>query len=204
MEAGQSNVINAQQSVSYSSVQGNYIGQQNNGQYQQNSYQNSLNHKHYYNGVSNNIQSGYVSQNLQQTNSISAQPVQPIVTKHIYFHVPPPEEERPVQPPVTVNRKKTYNIIFIKVPAQRPNYFVNSQGVRSNPYAAVEDKTLIYVLVKNPEDQSKVLPKKSAPNHEVFYVKYKGSATDAVSQISSGASQQNSVESLRPGLVNGQ
>lgn len=96
----------------------------------------------------------------------------PLVTKHIYFHVPPPDVEEvsvraaPVQPP-----KKTYNIMFIKVPSQKPRPLVVLQASQQ------AEKTLIYVLVKKP-DPPVLLPPPSPPasvsEHEVLFVKYRG------------------------------
>ncbi|XP_028165367.1 uncharacterized protein LOC114356407, partial [Ostrinia furnacalis] len=190
-QIGQSNNFNAQQSVSHSAIQNNFISTSN-GQHLLNNH-----HNYYYNGFGNNVHGSVPNIQPQSPVNIPPPPVQAIVTKHIYFHVPPPDiEDRPVQRPVTANRKKSYNIVFIKVP---------SQEVPRNLYAAVEDRTLIYVLVKKPADESQVLRKPSPPNHEVFYVKYKGNTNNVVSQISSGGvPQQNFGPSLRPGLINGQ
>lgn len=163
-------------------------------------------YSNYYQGDANSFNSGAVSQNIQQSqlnniNPITAS-VQPIITKHIYFHVPPPDVEASVAP-APIKRKKSYNIVFIKVPSQQPRYYTNSHGFATNPYANVEEKTLIYVLVKKPNDLSQERAK-SPPNHEVYYVKYKDNVNGAGTQINNQLSGVSSLQSLRPGLVNGQ
>ncbi|CAF4746260.1 unnamed protein product [Pieris macdunnoughi] len=97
----------------------------------------------------------------------------PLVQKHIYVHVPPPEpqEQRlpritPVAPP-----QKHYKIIFIKAPTPpapvAPIIPVQSQN---------EEKTLVYVLVKKPEEQQDIVIPTPAPTQpskpEVYFIKY--------------------------------
>jgi hypothetical protein len=99
---------------------------------------------------------------------------QTVVQKHIYVHVPPEEDEAvhhqqqfPVAPP-----QKHYKIIFIKAPSA-PS--VSQQLIQAQ--AQNQEKTLIYVLVKKPEDISfnaPDLPKPLAPSKpEVYFIKYK-------------------------------
>ncbi|CAK1554073.1 unnamed protein product [Leptosia nina] len=97
----------------------------------------------------------------------------PLVQKHIYVHVPPPEpqEQRlpritPVAPP-----QKHYKIIFIKAPTPptpvAPIIPVQPQN---------EEKTLVYVLVKKPEEQQDIIIPTPAPTQpskpEVYFIKY--------------------------------
>lgn len=101
-------------------------------------------------------------------------PQKPIVHKHVYVHVPPPDNELPkpqkqiyVPPP-----QKHYKIVFIKAPTP------------PTPTAPViplqpqnEEKTLVYVLVKKPEDQPDIVIPTPAPTQpskpEVYFIRYK-------------------------------
>lgn len=144
-----------------------------------------------------------------------SQPAAPVVTKHIYFHVPPADvEEHSVSSPAPSGPpKKIYNILFIKVPAHQTANTVQLQQILANQQNLIEDKTLIYVLVKKPEPQPvpqvPITPVNSP--HEVFYVKYKGDGSEAAAQINdqlahldggviAGAPLHSS--QLQPGLVN--
>lgn len=65
--------------------------------------------------------------------------------------------------------QKHYKIIFVKVPEFAPKYVEQPQ--------VQEEKTLIYVLVKKPEEEGPVRANQvAAPIHkpEVYFVKYKG------------------------------
>lgn len=146
--------------------------------------------------------------NFVNTQSLVDVPtVEPVIKKHIYFHMPPPdlEERRPVihpkHPP-----KKTYNILFIKVPSQDSIYANNIQELLRNRFAT-EEKTLIYVLVKKPEEQTVLLPNPvKTSEHEVFYVKYKGEPDNVASEINDGLDldvDSGETTLLNPGLANG-
>lgn len=96
------------------------------------------------------------------------------VTRHIYFHVPPPDLEEPPLVRITKPPKKVYKIIFIKVPAQETSNTAQIKQALYNQIAPVEDKTLIYVLVKKPEPVPVHPPPRSVPSeHEVLFVKYR-------------------------------
>jgi hypothetical protein len=97
-----------------------------------------------------------------------------IVQKHIYVHVPPPEQEEiqaqrqiPVAP-----AQKHYKIIFIKAPSP-PQYQAPIIPVQPQN----EEKTLVYVLVKKPEEQQDIVIPTAAPTQpskpEVYFIKYK-------------------------------
>lgn len=98
-----------------------------------------------------------------------------IVHKHIYVHVPPPEEEeerRPNGPVTQLPPQKHYKIIFIKAPSQE----IKRQNlVASQPQN--EEKTIVYVLVKKPEDVSGIqiptIPPTAPSKPEVYFIKYK-------------------------------
>ncbi|KAJ8687713.1 hypothetical protein QAD02_023507 [Eretmocerus hayati] len=98
-----------------------------------------------------------------------------LIQKHIYVHVPPPEPEeaRPQrQFGPAPQAQKHYKIIFIKAPtAPTPTAPVIPQ------LAQDEQKTLIYVLVKKPEDAPEFTLPTAAPTQpskpEVYFIKYK-------------------------------
>ncbi|GLV46342.1 TweedleE [Carabus blaptoides fortunei] len=96
------------------------------------------------------------------------------IQKHIYVHVPPPEPEefRPQRPIATAAPQKHYKIIFIKAPSAptptAPIIPVQPQN---------EEKTLVYVLVKKPEDAPEISIPTPAPTQpskpEVYFIRYK-------------------------------
>lgn len=96
------------------------------------------------------------------------------VQKHIYVHVPPPEPEefRPQRPISVGQAQKHYKIIFIKAPSPpaptAPVIPVQPQN---------EEKTLVYVLVKKPEEQPDIVIPTPAPTQpskpEVYFIRYK-------------------------------
>lgn len=100
--------------------------------------------------------------------------LQKLITKNIYVHLPPPENEEPLpqqvfEPPVP---KKHYKIIFIKAPAPpKPVAPVLPKPIED------EHKTLVYVLVKKPDPQPQIevpKPKPTQPSKpEVYFIKYK-------------------------------
>ncbi|XP_060809620.1 probable H/ACA ribonucleoprotein complex subunit 1 [Amyelois transitella] len=97
----------------------------------------------------------------------------PLVQKHIYVHVPPPEpvEQRAPRIPAVAPPQKHYKIIFIKAPTPptpvAPIIPVQPQN---------EEKTLVYVLVKKPEEQPDIVIPTPAPTQpskpEVYFIKY--------------------------------
>lgn len=120
-----------------------------------------------------NYQTGgrYQQQYQEYYNQAQQQPAQ--VFKHFYVHAAPPEPEVPQfrQPPVLPPPQKHYKIIFIKTPslsAPAPQYVPVQQQH--------EEKTIVYVLVKKPEEAAEVvLPKieqKKPTKPEVYFIKY--------------------------------
>lgn len=91
-----------------------------------------------------------------------------------YVHVPPPEDEvqQQQQQAFAAAPRKHYKIIFIKAPSA-PS--ITQQIAAAQ--AQNEEKTLIYVLVKKPEDvnfEAPELPSPLAPSKpEVYFIKYK-------------------------------
>lgn len=168
---------------------------------------------HYNNAENENSQTNihhkpftYASQNLYKFDQVYNEPTD--VKKHIYFHIPPPDLEGPKQISVAVP-KKTYKIIFIKMPSQESRNNILLQRNLNSYNNKVEEKTLIYLLIKKPEINNEVLEAKTVhSNPEVFYVKYKdtrGSLNEIASQVNAvfaGPDFENIT--LKPGLVNGQ
>ncbi|XP_050300589.1 uncharacterized protein LOC126739103 [Anthonomus grandis grandis] len=107
------------------------------------------------------------------------------VQKHIYVHVPPPDvEEERIQRLQQQNlRQKHYKIIFVKVPSypSTAQYLAQQQALQ-------EEKTLIYVLVKKPEDLEEIRANQisSTPVNkpEVYFIKYRAKAQQNRGQIS--------------------
>lgn len=126
----------------------------------------------YRHSTSSQYQSGY-----------SNAPAETQVHKHIYVHVPPKdfEEEDVIQPRVTHQmgpKQKHYKIVFIKA----PNAPVMRPPVVAPP-PQNEEKTLIYVLHKKPENQADIVIPTPAPTKpskpEVFFIKYKTKKEEA-------------------------
>ncbi|XP_058061796.1 uncharacterized protein LOC131212080 [Anopheles bellator] len=101
-------------------------------------------------------------------------PVPQIVQKHIYVHVPPPEKEEVYYPrvPTVAPAQKHYKIIFIKAPSppKPPTPIIPPQPQN-------EEKTLVYVLHKKPEEPEDIViptPPPTKPSKpEVYFIKYK-------------------------------
>ncbi|XP_017759415.1 PREDICTED: extensin-3-like [Eufriesea mexicana] len=101
---------------------------------------------------------------------------QPVVHKHVYVHVPPPEAPEysppkyipPASPP-----QKHYKIVFIKAPTPPTP---TAPALPPLP-PQDEEKTLIYVLVKKPEEAPDVVLPTQAPTQpskpEVYFIRYK-------------------------------
>lgn len=110
-----------------------------------------------------------------------------IVQKHIYVHVPPPEQEeiRSQRPIPVAPAQKHYKIIFIKAPSP-PSYQAPIIPVQPQN----EEKTLVYVLVKKPEDQQDIIIPTAAPTQpskpEVYFIKYKTQKESSGGGYSSG------------------
>lgn len=110
----------------------------------------------------------------EYNNILVSAPLEPIVHKHVYFHVPPPDFEEPhAVPRLLPPRKKKVNILIIKVPSYEPSLSY-LESLRSQ--ALIEDKTLIYVLSKkeNPHLLEAPRPAVVPPTPpEVYFVKYR-------------------------------
>nr|NP_001298931.1 uncharacterized LOC106126390 precursor [Papilio xuthus]BAM17691.1 cuticular protein PxutCPT1 [Papilio xuthus] len=121
--------------------------------------------------TSSQYQTSAANKYQQYYNVVQQQPAQ--VFKHYYVHAAPeePEISKPRQPIVLPPAQKHYKVIFIKAPAapaQAPQIIpVQPQN---------EEKTIVYVLVKKPEEaQDIVIPKieqKPPTKPEVYFIKY--------------------------------
>lgn len=99
----------------------------------------------------------------------------PVIHKHIYVHVPPSEPDYPaatrplseVQP-----AQKHYRIIFIKAPIQAIPTLPPLLPAPEN-----EEKTIVYVLVRRPDDAPEVVVPTPAPTipskPEVYFIRYR-------------------------------
>ncbi|XP_050300292.1 uncharacterized protein LOC126738873 [Anthonomus grandis grandis] len=98
----------------------------------------------------------------------------PVVQKHVYVHVPPPEKDvpRPRKPIEVPPAQKHYKIIFIKAPTPPTP---TAPIIPAQPQN--EEKTLVYVLVKKPEEPPEITIPTPAPTQpskpEVYFIRYK-------------------------------
>jgi hypothetical protein len=97
-----------------------------------------------------------------------------LIQKHIYVHVPPPEPEEHFAQRLPQFRpaQKHYKIVFIKAPTPPTPTAANIQLPGQD-----EQKTLIYVLVKKPDEAEALNIQQPAPTQpskpEVYFIKYK-------------------------------
>ncbi|XP_066260647.1 uncharacterized protein [Euwallacea similis] len=123
-------------------------------------------------GLDTSFRGGPVGGHLDTT--YGAPPQLPTVHKHVYVHVAPeePQEIKPQRVIPTAAPQKHYKIIFIKAPnpptPTAPIIPVQPQD---------EEKTLVYVLVKKPEEQPEIVVPTPAPTQpskpEVYFIRYK-------------------------------
>lgn len=110
---------------------------------------------------------------------------QPIVHKHVYVHVPPPEAPEYKPPkyiPPAAPPQKHYKIVFIKAPTPPTP---TAPALPPLP-PQDEEKTLIYVLVKKPEEAPEVVLPTQAPTQpskpEVYFIRYKTQVNCAITR----------------------
>ncbi|XP_030573914.1 extensin [Drosophila novamexicana] len=120
---------------------------------------------------------------VQHASGYNNAPQETRVHKHIYVHVPPKdfEEEDAVQPRVHHElgpKQKHYKIVFIKAPS--------APALRAPvvpPPPQNEEKTLIYVLHKKPDQEQDIVipsPPPTKPSKpEVYFIKYKTKKEEA-------------------------
>lgn len=98
----------------------------------------------------------------------------PVIHKHVYVHVPPPEPEIPTtRKPISVPPpQKHYKIVFIKAPSPP-----TPAPPVIPPLPQNEEKTLVYVLVKKQEEPEDIViptPASTPPSKpEVYFIRYK-------------------------------
>ncbi|XP_044729921.1 proline-rich extensin-like protein EPR1 [Chrysoperla carnea] len=98
----------------------------------------------------------------------------PTVHKHVYVHVPPPDNEYPAprRPLEYPPAQKHYKIIFIKAPTPPTP---TAPVIPAQPQD--EQKTLVYVLVKKPEEAPEIQLPQPVPTQpskpEVYFIRYK-------------------------------
>lgn len=103
----------------------------------------------------------------------------PIIHKHVYVHLPPAEvPEYKISKPVSLPPpQKHYKIVFIKAPTA-PTPTAPALPPLPQPD---EEKTLIYVLVKKPEEAPEPVIPTLAPTQpskpEVYFIRYKTQVT---------------------------
>lgn len=101
----------------------------------------------------------------------------PVIHKHVYIHIPPPEPEygsfdAPIKNSVQPIQKH-YRIIFIKAPTMSAPTAVQMPAIQ----AVTEEKTIVYVLVKKPDDPQIVTapstPTTPPSKPEVYFIRYR-------------------------------
>lgn len=114
--------------------------------------------------------------------------------------MPPPEIEEPEQQPLpqpAASLNKHYRIIFIKAPSQSQPKIIAPQ-IASN-----EEKTIVYVLVKKPENQEIIpieQPEQKHEKPEVYFIKYnaKKETIPAPLPVPSESTQSNDAVIIDP------
>ncbi|KAF5286124.1 hypothetical protein FQA39_LY16407 [Lamprigera yunnana] len=111
-----------------------------------------------------------------------------VVHKHVYVHVAPPEpEEFHQQRPINLGQSsKHYKIIFIKAPS-----YATPTAQQIALQAQNQEKTLIYVLSKKPDDVADITIPSIAPappiKPEVYFIRYKTQSNAGGSVIGGGS-----------------
>lgn len=100
----------------------------------------------------------------------------PIIHKHVYIHIPPPEPDysAPEVPMETIQPvQKHYRIIFIKAPTMSVPTSAQLPAIQ----AVTEEKTIVYVLVKKPDNSQPITttaPITTPPSKpEVYFIRYR-------------------------------
>lgn len=113
---------------------------------------------------------------VQPSSSYGPPQRQPVIHKHVYVHVPPPEAPEYKAPKYIAPApapQKHYKIVFIKAPTPPTP---TAPALPPLP-PQDEEKTLIYVLVKKPEEAPELILPTQAPTQpskpEVYFIRYK-------------------------------
>jgi len=147
-------------------------------------------------GYSSGVSSGGFASGVSSGGFATA-PQQTLIQKHIYVHVPPPEQED-IRPPQQIQAgvaQKHYKIIFIKAPSPPTVSPAQIALAQQN-----QEKTIVYVLVKKPDEIGDInipaVPPTQPSKPEVYFIKYKtqstGNAGVSASQIGGGSAVGNS------------
>ncbi|KAI4470941.1 hypothetical protein MML48_1g03782 [Holotrichia oblita] len=96
-----------------------------------------------------------------------------VVQKHVYFYEAPDEPQALLPSPVPVEPpKRNVKIIFIKAPQYAQPLYPQIPVIPQN-----QEKTIVYVLVKKPEEQQQIVIPTQPPTvpakPEVYFIKYK-------------------------------
>ncbi|VEN42155.1 unnamed protein product [Callosobruchus maculatus] len=120
------------------------------------------------------------------------------VSKQVYFFDAP--EEEVVQPKIRVISpppQKSVKLIFVKAPTQP-----SASSVKLVAPPAIEEKTVVYVLSKNPEEQQIEIEagtnQKTSSKPEVYFVKYnnQAEAQEAVNKIQAQGHHEDQIGAL--------
>ncbi|CAH0547679.1 unnamed protein product [Brassicogethes aeneus] len=159
------------------------------------------------NGISAGNSLGAVRNTLGSfQNSINAVGSGPIIHKHVYVHVAPEDPEEPFRnAPIPVAPKQIHHkILFIKAPSEAPK----APRIVGQQAGQQEEKTLVYVLVKKPEELGDIQIPQPAPiqpsKPEVYFIKYKTNKEGGASSGGSGASLTDDSITIESGLRNAQ
>lgn len=101
-------------------------------------------------------------------------PISPaVVQKHVYFYEAPDEPQALPPTPIPVDPpKRNVKIIFIKAPQYAQPIYPQIPVIPQN-----QEKTIVYVLVKKPEEQQQIVVPTQPPTvpakPEVYFIKYK-------------------------------
>lgn len=150
-----------------------------------------------------NLQAQQTFSSAQQT--FQPQPQQTLVQKHIYVHVPPPEPEEIRTNQILSGQlaQKHYKIIFIKAPSA-PSAAAQQIALQQ---AQNSEKTIVYVLVKKPEELQDIQingqPALQPSKPEVYFIKYKTQKGQGGADIGALGGSNLGVVSGQGGLIGG-
>lgn len=123
-----------------------------------------------------------------------------IVHKHVSVHEPQQEREQsyiPIIQPQPAQKNKHYKLIFVKSPSAQPK-----APVIHVPNVQNEEKTLVYVLNKNPGQVPDVVlpePKPTKVNKpEVFYVNYEDKKKEQTHEVHSHEVHSHEIVTVAP------
>ncbi|XP_050515794.1 uncharacterized protein LOC126890690 [Diabrotica virgifera virgifera] len=130
---------------------------------------------------------------------IESQSEKPLITKNVYFFTAP-EDEAVVKPRIYFEpTRKHVNVVYIKAPAAPSLGPIEI----TPPKQESPEKTVVYVLVKKPEEQKIIVkpgPTAKPANPDVFFINYKNEeeAQNALEELQSKeeVQQENQADEL--------